>query len=611
MPATALRHRARVLGRTTIVHRAIRERSLVLREVVRLSGMPSSSTHSESSVCTSSELSAPRSASQSASSSPPSCKRSGWFALNERLIAAPLLEAAKSLTQLAGYGSSSCIRSHRLCAMRLLRLRRCRAASGSLSESPCSLPAVSLSSETLQNPVHVLQHPPLLAPAALSARQHRRRAGAPGTCCGAAETVGGVPTCQRPPQCTAGGSALLCIAARRHAGTMTAPTARKTRRTRAYDDRRVPALIKTRDAAKMCMGWKNKKSTRYSSLLSLLCEEPQSAQEVPSRTDAALLRPACVLVQWIAPRGKRRICRTAGALLQHQLLLLSIPGVAHWRGAGEREAAQARGRGRILTVCGVCGLCAQAESSGARRARDGALAPCRSGAGRRGMERMGVRQAWQPAPDRAGQPWASGEDGRVGPQEWDLGRGEASPRCSSSSAAATAADYKANHRGLASHSARCAMPPRRRRRVRRAHAVATSPPGSPARYPCACSAQRAPFAQKKATSKAAAKGKATKRTRRRARRRPRRRKKKSKRLAEKVECNCCNKRVWLLWLFKNGRIHQKHRVFLNGNTVSRGSNVIIYGNNAKVTHSGGGVTNSGGTAPLAAAAVEAKLLLSR
>ena len=38
---------------------------------------------------------------------------------------------------------------------------------------------------------------------------------------------------------------------------------------------------------------------------SLLCEEPRSAQEVPSRTDAALLRPACVLVQWIAPRGKK------------------------------------------------------------------------------------------------------------------------------------------------------------------------------------------------------------------------------------------------------------------------------------------------------------------
>ena len=59
----------------------------------------------------------------------------------------------------------------------------------------------------------------------------------------------------------------------------------------------------TRDAAKMCRGWKNKK--KLCEVLSLLCEEPQSAQEVASRTDAALLRPACVLVQWIAPRGKK------------------------------------------------------------------------------------------------------------------------------------------------------------------------------------------------------------------------------------------------------------------------------------------------------------------
>ena len=34
--------------------------------------------------------------------------------------------------------------------------------------------------------------------------------------------------------------------------------------------------------------------------------------------------------------------------------------------------------------------------------------------------------------------------------------------------------------------------------------------------------------------------------------------------------------------------------FLNGNTVRRGSNIIIYGNNAQVTHTGGGVANGGG-----------------
>jgi hypothetical protein len=35
--------------------------------------------------------------------------------------------------------------------------------------------------------------------------------------------------------------------------------------------------------------------------------------------------------------------------------------------------------------------------------------------------------------------------------------------------------------------------------------------------------------------------------------------------------------------------------YLSGNTVNRGSNIIIYGNGAKVTHSGGGVANSGAT----------------
>ena len=56
-------------------------------------------------------------------------------------------------------------------------------------------------------------------------------------------------------------------------------------------------------------------------------------------------------------------------------------------------------------------------------------------------------------------------------------------------------------------------------------------------------------------------------------------------------------------LFAPGSLDDRHvpvadtGFFLNGNTVRRGSNIIIYGNNAKVTHSGGGVANGGGVGP--------------
>lgn len=52
-------------------------------------------------------------------------------------------------------------------------------------------------------------------------------------------------------------------------------------------------------------------------------------------------------------------------------------------------------------------------------------------------------------------------------------------------------------------------------------------------------------------------------------------------------CGCCG------GVTEDASIHNTG-FFLNGNTVERGSNVIIYGNGATVTHSGGGVANGGG-----------------
>ena len=128
---------------------------------------------------------------------------------------------------------------------------------------------------------------------------------------------------------------------------------------------------------------------------------------------------------------------------------------------------------------------------------------------------------------------------------------------------------------------------------------ATGQPGAKP-MPPAPPSQRALLAQKRATNKAAAgKGKATKQDTKKGAATATKKKKEEKQeqLAEKKSdgCNCCNKPgCGCCGSSKTDASIKNTGFFLNGNTVSRGSNVIIYGNNAKVTHSGGGVANSGG-----------------
>ena len=261
----------------------------------------------------------------------------------------------------------------------------------------------------------------------------------------------------------------------------------------------------------------------------------------------------------------------------------------------------------------MCGVCVRRlESSGARRARDGALGLLAAVAL--------VAAAWSAWGVRQGPgSLLQIELGSHGPplvrtDESDLKNGISAEvnglsavRSKLQRSLQPLADYKAKSIGA---------PPGQPQRLAAAMPTTASQagvPGAPGArgrdfatgqpgampMPLAPPSQRAPFAQKKATSKAAAgKGKATKKDAKKGAATATKKKKEEKQeqLAEKKsECNCCNKPgCGCCGSSKTDASIKNTGFFLNGNTVSRGSNVIIYGNNAKVTHSGGGVANSGG-----------------